>query len=547
MTRSTTFKSDPWFKEEDLLNVVLFDARGVEIEAEFHEISILKSLESLSQRGQSYKVEAEFPIDASAMERKTHFLKVPDRVPPGHRDSLKAHFIKEMKRGEELNELISRVFESESAESAGNTESAQKPQSNEKQHNPLYPRHSFRLPRRVCAGMIRSRTRKGEEEEINLPFLVYEWIDGEPLEHTPVRESLGSEGADPASGPGKEDWFGFALKLAETVRRLHNHGFLHSYIVPRNILVQKGTNDFGLVGFGYSSLSIESSSKPHQVIPSDRAFRSPELDAGVALDAIWYASDIFSIGAVLFYVLIGNESEVYDDEGSFKYRDKVDELKADVRKALTAVSSTGTPGNDNVAKIIDNCLRYDPDDRFETVEDLIEAIKIAKNSVGEPQTSDVDSTIGSFFKALARQKEEENKSVQERITQRHHYEIYGSRTKIIEGLCRMVGALPKGSVYRTITLPSYWTQNNLGPDGRFLAMNKMVAKRGVRIERIIRSPTKNKRSSGHREMLLSLSKATWWSKSASLTTGTCWTSSGQANRSRLSVILAMTTKAPSTK
>jgi hypothetical protein len=68
--------------------------------------------------------------------------------------------------------------------------------------------------------------------------------------------------------------------------------------------------------------------------------------------------------------------------------------------------------------------------------------------------------------------------------QRGHHEIYGHRDVLVTSLCRLLAGAQKGNIYRTMTLPSYWTDNNLGSNGRFLTMNKHMARKGLRIERI---------------------------------------------------------------
>jgi len=67
---------------------------------------------------------------------------------------------------------------------------------------------------------------------------------------------------------------------------------------------------------------------------------------------------------------------------------------------------------------------------------------------------------------------------------RGHYEIYGHRDLLVTSLCRLLAGATKGGVYRTMTLPSYWTDSNLGSNGRFLTMNKHMARQGLRIERL---------------------------------------------------------------
>jgi hypothetical protein len=48
----------------------------------------------------------------------------------------------------------------------------------------------------------------------------------------------------------------------------------------------------------------------------------------------------------------------------------------------------------------------------------------------------------------------------------------------------MLATAASGDVYCTMTLPNYWTDRNLGSNGRFLTMNKHMARKGVIIKRL---------------------------------------------------------------
>lgn len=461
---------------ETTLVVSLFDHAGEQ------ELTV-KGVTPGTQIGQSYQISADTLLQRENVNNEHYFLKIPSpSTVMSQRDTVRTRVESELERGQELNELISitRKLEEEGG-------------------------FRFDIPYLFNAGVIEqiSSTVTFNKEYlsqfIGLPFVIYEWRDGVQL------ELLRADGNNDNGKINKEswtkihnDWFKFARELADIVRRLHNHGFLHAYIVPRNILYNKNTERFSLVGFGYSSLPIDESFRPNQLIPNDLPYQAPEFNIERGLDALWYSSDIFSIGAVLFYLATGEIPKLYDTNHEFKFKKDVAGLKRYIRESLeeknkNVISSESIEKNDivsnidNVAKIIDNCLRFDPDERFETVEDLIAAIEIASASTPKLRSGEKDDgkiPVKSIFKGFNDQKKAEYEAVTERISERHHYEIYGSRTKIIEGLCRVVGSLESGSTYSTVTLPSYWTQNNLGPDGRFLAMNKHAAKKAVNIRRI---------------------------------------------------------------
>lgn len=64
------------------------------------------------------------------------------------------------------------------------------------------------------------------------------------------------------------------------------------------------------------------------------------------------------------------------------------------------------------------------------------------------------------------------------------YEILGHREELINSLLRYLGVLSRGDDYMTVTVPSFWSERNLGLHGRFLTMNMMMALRGVVVQRV---------------------------------------------------------------
>jgi hypothetical protein len=60
----------------------------------------------------------------------------------------------------------------------------------------------------------------------------------------------------------------------------------------------------------------------------------------------------------------------------------------------------------------------------------------------------------------------------------------GDREELINALLRYLRVLNDGDEYVTVTVPEFWSDGNLGLNGRFLTMNKMMALRGVAIRRV---------------------------------------------------------------
>jgi serine/threonine protein kinase len=429
---------------------------------------VIKEL-PLPQVGTSYKIKGSTINDStgvvSSKQLADYFLKLPDVAPDDK--SLGSRIQAEVDRGRELRQLIA-----ESEQVVSDSETKQKTL-------------RFNLPKLIASARIDSITPTTDDASqlIGSPAILYQWIRGDPLEVLGKR----AHNSNPLTGV-RERWFDFASGLVEMMRRVHNHGMLHGSIIPRNI-IYASPNQFWLVGFGYSSLSFEAAAEGRSEKLSDRCYLAPETRSR-GLGALWDTADIYSMGALLYDLAVGEfpsalTKKLADAEGRISTSRSADvsNLKKEVRTGLERAATNATESlkkvlqNDNVAKILDNCLRPDPADRFDTVEELAEAIELARTGPSSGKKT--------YFDYVAERREDELKRLRKRIHQgAAHDEIFRSRTIIIAGLCQLLNRLPAGAKYCTVTLPSYWTDKNLGPDGRFLAMNRHVAKGGVKIERL---------------------------------------------------------------
>lgn len=353
----------------------------------------------------------------------------------------------------------------------------------------------------------------------------------------------------------------FALEFAYAVQKIHNQSIAHSFIVPRNIITlseamsqvasQAESNNsskttkktsFFIVGFGYARLGDTTGrnrqdNPQFEIAENDKLYLAPECKETNSYGSFWFPADIYSIGAILYAMLCANGAyrepkvKIIEDEAILIQsvlrnppRD-VARLKRLIRKNLQIAAPKIVSENENILKIIDHCLRYNPEDRFSCAEELIELIDIAlqaepNNQQSVPRTdpeaikqafntlqmasddlptmllkrsseqAEREYSANQFLQALVKEMLEDFRTEQAKM-QSGHLEIYGSRDKIITSLCRMLCVSGKGFVYNTMTIPHYWLENNLGPLGRFLTMNKHMVRRGLQTKRLFLVDTDN--------------------------------------------------------
>jgi serine/threonine protein kinase len=324
----------------------------------------------------------------------------------------------------------------------------------------------------------------------------------------------------------------FAYGLCIALQKLHNQGIAHSYIAPRNLVRGKPGDDSELtiVGFGYARIPDHASRLQNNHEPEeDEYFRAPECRRQSG-GPFWYPADVYSVGAVLVDWILGREAA----------RKLLNTLPRDVRALKGALSHAllaANPDpernpekileNQNILKILDSCLRHDVDDRITSMEDLLDMIRTARHvdphhhsrrenrsqpgaNVQKPSSemsSDVQPSgfsvnpsgeIAPYLESFAAQvlstespfrrhfgSELVNRMRHEMASlESRHLEVFGSRDRIIASLCNLLGSARPGDEYCTLTLPDYWSDDNLGSNGRFLTMNKHVTTGGIRVKRV---------------------------------------------------------------
>ncbi|MDX1925200.1 MAG: ECF-type sigma factor [Pirellulaceae bacterium] len=125
------------------------------------------------------------------------------------------------------------------------------------------------------------------------PYLVCEYIDGLPLTKTSLQDSATSV-----------RWL---AQICEAVAASHQVGIVHGDLTPNNILVDQGRvviTDFGFATYSQKSL-VDSVALGAITSPGGTlGFAAPEQISS-AFGKISFATDIYAIGGIAFYLLTG--------------------------------------------------------------------------------------------------------------------------------------------------------------------------------------------------------------------------------------------------
>ncbi len=188
------------------------------------------------------------------------------------------------------------------------------------------------------------------------PFLVLEFVDGTPLdkycdEHRlPVHARL--------------DLF---LQILEAVQHAHANLVIHSDLKPANILVtgdgQVKLLDFGIAKFFSTEPAHDNEATQIGSRAATPAYAAPEQLAG---QRITTASDIYSLGVILFELLSGERPQMQDMDPLPPSRVVTDEVKAQARSCNRKKLSAVLKGDlDTIAL---KAIQKLPDKRYATVD-----------------------------------------------------------------------------------------------------------------------------------------------------------------------------------
>jgi tRNA A-37 threonylcarbamoyl transferase component Bud32 len=132
----------------------------------------------------------------------------------------------------------------------------------------------------------------GEEPETRSPYIVMEYVPGQPLDKLLLARE------DHKLPP--EEALQLALEIAEALDCAHGQGVVHRDIKPANILLTK-EGHAKIADFGVAKLNLANATTSGRTFGTP-AFMSPEQLNGDEIDG---RSDLFSLGVILYTSLTG--------------------------------------------------------------------------------------------------------------------------------------------------------------------------------------------------------------------------------------------------
>ena len=198
------------------------------------------------------------------------------------------------------------------------------------------------------------------EDDGGTPFLVMEWIEGRSLKDVV------------ADGPlPEQEARRITLQLLAALEHAHEHGIVHRDIKPQNVLITPdGTAKLTDFGIARSIDATHGLTMAGQIVGT-AAYLSPEQAKGQPVTA---ASDVYSVGAMLFELMTGRPPFVADTAMATALM-HVDDPVPDVR----ALRRDASPA---IAAVVARAMAKPPADRYPSAAAMAAAL-----------TEDADSTV----------------------------------------------------------------------------------------------------------------------------------------------------------
>jgi serine/threonine protein kinase len=232
------------------------------------------------------------------------------------------------------------------------------------------------------------------EEDSGTRFLTMELVEGKTLKQSIEDGETGAERGGAV-----------AVELADALGAAHAGGITHRDLKPANIMLTKDRRvkvlDFGLARLHEAAGQTDDDETLQQMtvagmIMGTIGYMSPEQALGRPAD---HRSDVFSVGIVLYELVTGTHP--------FPASNAAGQLAMLLRDTPPPIASRCPEIPVQLGRAIDRCLCQDPDCRFQTAGDLLDALRGEQITLDAGEADRLKSVAVLPFKDQSQQRDQE--------------------------------------------------------------------------------------------------------------------------------------------
>src|SRR5260221_233954 len=167
---------------------------------------------------------------------------------------------------------------------------------------------------------------------------------------------------------------------AEGLKKAHANNVIHRDIKPANIMAADN-GDVKILDFGIAKLRDAKKDLTGATVLGTPYYMSPEQAMGQPIDN---RTDIYSLGITAFHLLTGQRP--------FEAKAKVDVMLMQVKTPLPAIHDL-VEVDPRIAKIVEKMCAKNPSERYQTCDELMEALDALPRSLGGRQLGDTEPDL----------------------------------------------------------------------------------------------------------------------------------------------------------
>lgn len=186
-------------------------------------------------------------------------------------------------------------------------------------------------------------------EDLNRPYIVFEYVEGETLKERIRREGRLEIG----------EAIAYAIEIARALGAAHSQHIVHRDVKPQNVLID-AEGSAKVTDFGIARTLEEDGLTADGRVLGTTDYVAPEQALGRPVTG---QSDIYSLGIVLYEMLTG--------EVPYTGENQVAVAMKHVREALPDIQTKRPEVSAALASVVDRATAKDPEDRYAGDTDLI--------------------------------------------------------------------------------------------------------------------------------------------------------------------------------